>query len=131
MHHAAGAGLGRQQPDDAGTDLLADPRPETVHGDEVRLGNRIGLGAGRELREVRLDEADIVETGSAGEPGADGDVGGIVIDGRDLPAGIGGGGEQGADSDAATEFQIAGVVVRLGQIRRHVAEQAGQRQPRR
>ena len=61
------------------------------------------------------------------KPGADGDMGRVVVDRRDLPSRVRRGGEQGADADAAAQFEIAGIVVRLRQIDGDVAEQAGQR----
>src|SRR5262249_10829568 len=52
VYQAARARLGRQQSYDAGTDVVADPRPEAVHGYEVGLGNGIALTARCELREI-------------------------------------------------------------------------------
>ena len=79
-----------------------------MHADEVGLGNGVGLGACRQLREVGFDEADIVEARGAGETGADGDMGGIVVDRRDLPAGVGRRRDEGADAEATAQFEVAG-----------------------
>ena len=79
-------------------------------------GNGVGLGACRQLREVGFDEADIVEARGAGETGADGDMGRIVVDRRDLPSGIGRRRDEGADAEAAAQFEVAGGVVRLRQV---------------
>ena len=55
MQHAAGTHLRGQQSDDAGPDIVADPRPHAVHADEIRRRNRVSLRASRQLREVGFD----------------------------------------------------------------------------
>src|SRR5215211_2209915 len=102
-----------------------------MHADKVSLGNGVGLGGCRQLREVGFNEANIVEARGAGETGSEGDMGRIIVDRRDLPAGVGRCRDEGADAEAAAQFEVAGGVVRLRYVGGDIAEQAGERHARR
>ncbi len=126
VDHAAGPRFRRQQANDTGAHVMADPRPQAVQADEIGRRNRCGLGASRKLREIGFYELDVVDPRGAGEAGADRDMGGVVVDRDDLPSRVRRGDEKGADADAAAQFKIAGIVARLGQLGRDIAQQAGQ-----